>query len=493
MCQSVGKKSLSVNRRVRGVGVLIRWLILAKKYCFLLDVSWVARYTDFTVTIKDRLIALCLRLALFVVRGLVYLKPYVLTFLSVLLLPGRVLWAIFLSLGIPVYGTLYALRKQVGDLYQPAKNRLMYRIANRYTVHAIVAFVLLVAFGFNLQASAVRAETFGEDSLMYALVVNEGERFIEQEVVLESVAAHTPTSYLEDIGLASRTYGVTSSDAVGANVFATSSGLSAPRAMQGADSVAPREEIITYAVEEGDTLSDIAAKFNISLNTLLWSNNLSARSSIRTGKELTILPVSGVTHTVGKGETMTKIASRYGVKIEEIYAFNKLSPDDAISVGTKLVVPGGEIKAIASAPSSVGRVFAAPSGGKPGAGGGSGTGTGSMLWPTDLRVITQYFGWKHTGIDVDCKFTNDNYAADAGTVIFAGWKGGYGYAVDIDHGGGLTTRYGHHASLYVSTGDVVARGAALGRCGTTGRSTGTHLHFEVRQNGSLRNPLEYVR
>lgn len=456
-------------------------------------------YFFFTVTIKDRFIASLLRAGLAIIRALVFLKPKVVALLSWLLLPTRLLWFLFLSFATPVYQALHVLRRRAGAAYQPAKNRLMYVVANRYTVHAMVAFVLLVAFGFNIHTSTVRAESFGQNSLMYSLASSEDERFYEEEISYDRLLRQSRQTYFDTYPLESVTYGLLPQDDMGAAVFATSSGVGAVQTSAAADSVAPRDEMITYAVQEGDTLSEIANRFGISLNTLLWANDLTARSSIRIGKELTILPTTGVLHTVSRGDTLSRIASKYDVDASEIAAFNGFSSEDALSVGTELVVPGGEVRAAVSTPSSVGRVFAptttsapaTPS--APGAGGGSARGTGSMVWPTDLRVITQYYGWSHTGIDIDCYFTNDNYAADAGTVVYSGWKGGYGYAVEVDHGGGMMTRYGHHASLYVSAGDTVSRGQALGRCGTTGRSTGTHLHFEVIVNGRFQNPLEYVR
>lgn len=119
----------------------------------------------------------------------------------------------------------------------------------------------------------------------------------------------------------------------------------------------------------------------------------------------------------------------------------------------------------------------------------------SMSWPTDLRVFTQYYGGpgNHTGVDIDCGDDNKNYAAADGIVTFAGWKGGYGYAIEIDHAEGLSTLYGQNAELYVSAGDTVQAGEAISLCGTTGRSTGTHLHFEVNWNGEHQNPLLYIK
>ena len=122
-----------------------------------------------------------------------------------------------------------------------------------------------------------------------------------------------------------------------------------------------------------------------------------------------------------------------------------------------------------------------------------------MLWPTDLTYIVRGRSWYHTGVDIDCNghrdgtSTNDNYAASDGIVQFAGVKSGYGITVEINHGNGIITRYGHNHLLYVSKGQQVTAGTPIGRCGSTGNSTGTHLHFEVVANGTYMNPLEYLR
>ncbi len=128
-----------------------------------------------------------------------------------------------------------------------------------------------------------------------------------------------------------------------------------------------------------------------------------------------------------------------------------------------------------------------------------------MVWPSDGHYIVRGLSWYHTGVDIDCNgqangtSTNDNYAAADGVVTFAGprfvgLRGGYGNLVIIDHGNGLSTRYGHNYSLYVKTGQTVTAGTPIGRCGSTGNSTGTHLHFEViNSSGRYLNPLEYIR
>ena len=132
----------------------------------------------------------------------------------------------------------------------------------------------------------------------------------------------------------------------------------------------------------------------------------------------------------------------------------------------------------------------------------SGVGTGQFIWPCDSTYITSEFGYRyhpltgiwtgHTGMDIGCSMYDPIYAADSGTVILSGWYGGYGYAVVIDHGDGLSTLYGHNEELYVSVGDKVSQGDVIAGAGSTGWSTGPHLHFEVRVNGECVDPMNYL-
>lgn len=131
----------------------------------------------------------------------------------------------------------------------------------------------------------------------------------------------------------------------------------------------------------------------------------------------------------------------------------------------------------------------------------SGTGTGQFIWPCDSRYITSYFGYRihpltgiytgHTGLDIGCSMYDPIYAADSGTVILSQWYGGYGYAVVIDHGDGISTLYGHNEELHVSVGEKVSKGQTIASAGSTGWSTGPHLHFEVRINGEYVDPMNY--
>ena len=117
-----------------------------------------------------------------------------------------------------------------------------------------------------------------------------------------------------------------------------------------------------------------------------------------------------------------------------------------------------------------------------------------LFWPTIGKGITQYYGWRHTGVDIDGDYASPIYASADGVVEKAGWNsGGYGLMILIGHPSGIKTRYGHASKLFVKVGDSVTRGQVIAMVGTTGRSTGTHLHFEIYVNDARTNPLRYIR
>jgi len=255
-----------------------------------------------------------------------------------------------------------------------------------------------------------------------------------------------------------------------------------------------RTEIIYYTVQNGDTVSTIARHFGITVNTILWANNLTSFSLIRPGDRLSILPYSGVLYTVKKGDTLAKIAQTYDVELEKILSCNTLG--NSLSIGQKIVVPGAKkiASTVTSRPTNTGQsgisviknLIKNPT---------VKTSGNKMAWPTSGNRITQYFSWRHTGLDIANKVGTPIYAADSGTVIIAqgGWNGGYGNTIVIDHGGGKKTRYGHASKLFVKVGDEVEKGENIAAMGSTGRSTGSHLHFEVLIGGVKYNPLNYIR
>lgn len=253
-----------------------------------------------------------------------------------------------------------------------------------------------------------------------------------------------------------------------------------------------RDEVIYYTVQSGDSVSTIAAEFEVSVNTILWANNLSAYSLIRPGQQIKILPVTGILHKVTSGETLLSIANKYDVEADKILETNKLLDASKLAVGQELMIPGGRKTTYASAStptytgvSAVKDLFA-PSDSTPVSG-------NKMNWPTVGHRITQYYSWRHTGLDIANSIGTPIYAADAGVVEAAGWGTGYGNQILINHGGGKKTRYAHLSKFYVSVGDTVGKGQTIGAMGSTGWSTGSHLHFEVIINNQKYNPLNYIQ
>lgn len=255
----------------------------------------------------------------------------------------------------------------------------------------------------------------------------------------------------------------------------------------------PRSEIIDYKVVSGDTLSSIADKFGISSDTIRWENDLTG-DSIKPGQVLKILPLTGVSYTVKSGDTLQAVAKKFTAEAQAIldYPFNDIPDDLSLKVGQLLIVPDGtppETKAppkpkpqpqyLAQGPSSP--AFSAPGGGQ-------------FIWPTN-GTITQYFSWYHPAIDIANRAGPVVAAADGGTVIVAGWPDntGYGNRVVVDHGNGYTSLYAHLANIYVSAGQTVSRGQLIGQMGSTGRSTGTHTHLEIRYKGVALNPLAILK
>lgn len=257
----------------------------------------------------------------------------------------------------------------------------------------------------------------------------------------------------------------------------------------------PRAEIIEYEVESGETISQIAQKFGIDTDTVKWANGLTSES-IKPGDKLKILPVSGVAHTVKSGDTLAGVAKKYQASDQAIldFPFNDIGDDFKLVAGQVLIVPDGVPEA-AAAPKSRPQPQYIAKGPTPGASAFSAPGGGSFMWPTVTQGISQYFAWYHPGLDMPHRSAPPVVASDGGVVTVAGWPDNYGYGnrVMVDHGNGYVTLYAHLSNIYVSAGQKVSRGQTIGQMGTTGRSTGIHLHFEIRYKGIAVNPLAILK
>lgn len=252
----------------------------------------------------------------------------------------------------------------------------------------------------------------------------------------------------------------------------------------------PWNQVSEYTIKDGDTLSSVAAKFDVSIDSVKWANEKVDWKKIKAGDVVNIPPVTGIVYKVKAGDTIYSIAKKFETNAQGIVDFplNTFADDEtfALAAGQTLIVPDGVMP---DAPAPTLPRFANVL--TPDAGAVSGS--GSFVWPAYGR-ITQPFRWYHKGVDIANHDGGAILASDAGTVIVSGWtNSGYGNHVIIDHGNGYKTLYAHMSSLSVVTGQRVARGATLGQMGSTGRSTGTHLHFEIRTGSGFADPLAYLK
>jgi murein DD-endopeptidase MepM/ murein hydrolase activator NlpD len=239
-------------------------------------------------------------------------------------------------------------------------------------------------------------------------------------------------------------------------------------------------EFLIYPLRRGDTLKSLAARHGINFDTIVSVNNIRLAANISVGKPLLIANQVGIYYRVRKGDTMTKIAKRFsssGVSEEAIQSANDLDSRDLMT-GESIFIPGGrltrnqreKVLGLEYAVPVVGRVV-------------SGVG-----WRTDPFHGKMSF---HPGVDIAAPYGRKVYAGRSGRVKYAGWLGGYGLCVIILHSGGYETRYGHLSKVLVQAGRFVDRNTVIGRVGSTGRSVGPHLHFEVRQRDRIINPFRY--
>jgi LysM repeat protein len=241
----------------------------------------------------------------------------------------------------------------------------------------------------------------------------------------------------------------------------------------------PPDRISVYEVKKNDTLSDIAKIFHVSVNTIIWANNLKSALDVHKGDILIILPVSGVERTIVKGDTLKSIANTYGADANEIAQFNGLDPAAALEVGLTIIIPEGEVAPVAA---PVHKTSPRNIGVEPYLGGSGPAQPGYYSDPVPGVPLSQGLHG-HNAVDFGAARGTPIHAAADGTVIIArnsGWNGGYGNYVVITHDNGTQTLYAHMTNAIVSSGQSVFSTQVIGYVGSTGKSTGAHLHFEVR-------------
>ncbi len=274
----------------------------------------------------------------------------------------------------------------------------------------------------------------------------------------------------------------------------------------------PRFEISTYTVETGDTIMGIAEKFNLRPQTILWGNYYTLADDphkLRPGQVLNILPVDGVYYQWSDGDGLNGVATFFGVKPEDIINFQGNHLDAKalgdwskpnIAKGTWLIVPGGEREFVSWSAPRISRTD--PAVAKIMGPGYCGqvmdglVGGGTYVWPTIEHYLSGFDyspETNHYGLDIAGNLGNAIYAADSGVVVYAGWNDwGYGNVVVIDHGNGWQTLYAHLSSYTVGCGTSVTQGQLIAGMGSTGNSSGPHLHFEMRNDAYKANPWDFL-
>ena len=259
----------------------------------------------------------------------------------------------------------------------------------------------------------------------------------------------------------------------------------------------PRLEVIRYSVQAGDTVFGIAENFGLRPQTVLWGNYDVLQDdphNLQPGQELNILPVDGTSYVWNAGDGLNGVAEFFGATAQDILDWpgNDLPPDadeadPPIEPGTLVVIPGGHREFVTwSAPRitranpGVARILG------PGACGtiyDGPVGNGTFIWPTNLHYLSGYDyspGSNHMGIDLAGDTGHPIYASDNGVVVYSGWNDwGYGLVVVLDHGNGWQTLYAHLSQINMVCGQAVFQGNVIGLMGSTGNSSGSHLHFEM--------------
>lgn len=351
-------------------------------------------------------------------------------------------------------------------------------VIQRYVGHIILLFVAIILFIGARSNAAYRLLNRGSDSKTEFAIARTDEGVPEAPDFITDVSAARSIS-LDNVP-------VLADSSLSPNLN--------PLTYQGKQ---PVHEFSTYTVQPNDTPIGIAEQFGIRTETLLGGNPfLSEESSaLQAGTELLILPVDGVLHDVVDGDSLEGLAQVYGVPVEEIIGYqpNNLEFPFRLYPETQIMVPGAVKEVFVwSAPSLPSRPSTSDST-------GSGIaplvqGTGTFIWPVGYRRITQQYWYGHPAIDVGMPQGSPVVAADTGTVTWAGWNVyGYGNLVVINHGNGYETYYAHLSGISVQPGQVVNQGQYIGASGNTGRSSGPHLHVEIRYFNSTLSPLGILR
>lgn len=397
---------------------------------------------------------------------------------------------------VNIYHAYLFLSRQVVKLIQRHNNKLAILLNKKIITPIIILMMILAVVTNNIAAKETTREDFGRQSILFTLTQDEfgGHEIIEDK---QKPQISTDTNNKETMGLAVDDMAVTNNLEEN-NLTITQGTALVQQNIIAADQARTRIEVEDYTVQPGDTASGIAKSYGLSESSILWANNLSRNTIIRPGQILKIPPQDGVVYKIAQGDTIKKIAETYQADELSILEANADLNPNALAVGVEIFIPDGVKPApkiiVPSQPSaSVAiRNILSPSTPTP----GSATDLeieNKLLWPAKSRRINQYYSWRHRGLDIDGDTGDPAYAPESGKVERAGWSNGYGYNVIINHGNGIKTLQGHFSKILVEAGDTVERGDVIALIGSTGWSTGPHIHFEVIVNGVKVNPFTYTK
>ncbi|MFA5030561.1 MAG: M23 family metallopeptidase [Patescibacteria group bacterium] len=398
--------------------------------------------------------------------------------------PFRFIGKAFFNHGlVPLY-QLYRKIKKIGlNIFDPFRRSFLYPLVSKHIAITVLAAVgLLVAYN-NIDLRTAEAQQIGTQSIAAAINYNLNADIEEVVEGVPPLEEHLFASIITPVQATPLPTVTTTAQERTTNVVVASGG---------AGTIEKPTGVTSYTVQGGDTISTIADQFEISTQTVLWANGLGETDYIKPGQTLKIPPVSGVIHNVQSGDTVSSIAKKYGVSDSTILDYNKLADASIIESGQVLVVPGGKPPETPKPVStSVAKNSSSYSGSIPSSAPASNV---RFIWPTTSHRINQYYRYGHTGVDIDGDYSSPMYAAAAGVVSKVAYLNyGYGYHVIITHSDGTQTVYAHASKIFVTQGQHVSQGQTIAMVGTTGRSTGTHLHFEIIIGGHKINPLSYIR
>lgn len=368
--------------------------------------------------------------------------------------------------------------------------RSVQHLLQRYALYASLVILGIFVAGNNIFARTIRPDEIGQGAVWTTLAQSENSDVIVETGLSQPISSTASTTAIGGLPPTPSDQVTPDSQVLATQIPETTTTVGGTQEVS-----TDKQGIQTYTVQGGDTVSTIAAQFNIGSQTLLWANGLGATDYIKPGQVLKVPPTDGYLYTVKSGDTVTGIAKKYGGTEDEILKANGLPLAEAIQAGQDIIIPGGQPIApptpspTFSQPQSIlQRVFVRnvpPS--------SNATSRGLFIWPTPNHHINQYYrGRWHTGLDIEGDYSSPIYAAAAGRVTFAAFdRSGYGLHIIIDNAGAYSTLYGHASKIFVHVGEQVSRGQTIAMIGSTGRSTGTHLHFEIRVGSVPTNPLSY--